>query len=62
MWSIPLHYVNICPCDWFNKEVDWPIARQGKVRWNNQTRRMLERRSLEEMPQDAERAGWEVCT
>lgn len=36
--------MNICHCDWFNKETDWPIARQGKVRGENQTKRMLGRR------------------
>ena len=24
--------VNICCCDWFNKEADWPIVRQDKAR------------------------------
>ena len=42
---IPLHCVNICHCDWFNKEADWPIVRQDKVRQENQTKRMLGRRS-----------------
>ena len=23
--------MNICHCDWFNKEADWPIAGQDKV-------------------------------
>ena len=23
-------------CDWFNKEADWPIAEQDKVRQENQ--------------------------
>ena len=35
--NIPLHCVNIYLLDWFNKEVDWPIAEQDKVRWENQT-------------------------
>ena len=26
LWDIPLCCVNICPCDWFNKEADWSIA------------------------------------
>lgn len=46
-WSIPLHYVIICHCDWFNKEIDWPIARQCKVRSKNQARKMLGRESQE---------------
>ena len=29
---IPLHCVNICHCDWFNKEADWPITGQDKNR------------------------------
>ena len=28
--------MNICHCDWFNKEADCPIAAQDKVRWENQ--------------------------
>lgn len=30
--------MNICHCDWFNKETDWPIAGQDKVRRENQTK------------------------
>ena len=36
--TIPLYYVHLCHCDWFNKEADWPIARQDRVRQENQTR------------------------
>lgn len=32
MWNIPLHCVNVCHCDWFNKEADWPITGQDKVK------------------------------
>ena len=29
MRIIPLHCVNICPCDWFKKKkANWPVARQ----------------------------------
>ena len=37
LWNIPLHGAYICGCDWFNKEWDWPIAEQDKVRWKSQT-------------------------
>ena len=37
-WNIPLHHVNTCYCDWFNKEADWPIAGQDKVMQENQTK------------------------
>ena len=40
----PLHCVNIYHCDWLNKKADWPVARQDKVRRENQTTRMLGRR------------------
>lgn len=30
----------LCHCDWLNKEDNWPIARQGKVRQENQTKRV----------------------
>ena len=55
MWNFPVHCVNICCCDWFNKEADWPIAGQDKVRcvWGGGgTRlRLLERRNeAEESP------------
>ena len=29
--------MNICHCDWFNKEVDWPIAGQDIIRWKSHT-------------------------
>ena len=32
----PVHCENYT--DWFNKEVDWPIAGQDKVRHENQTK------------------------
>ena len=31
--------LNICRCDWFNKEAGWPIAGQVEVRWDWQTKR-----------------------
>lgn len=37
LWNIPLHHVNICHCVRFNKEADWPITEQGKVRWESQS-------------------------
>ena len=30
--------MNICHCDWFNKEAGWPVAGQDKIRWENQTK------------------------
>ena len=36
----------MCHCDWVDK-VDWPIARQDKVRRENQTKKMLGRRGAE---------------
>ena len=38
LWNNPLYCVNICCCDWFNKEADWSIAGQDKVRRENQTK------------------------
>lgn len=35
-WNMPLYGVNICWCDWFSKEVDWPMVEQDKVRRENQ--------------------------
>lgn len=35
MWNILFHCVSACYCDWFNKEADWPIDRQAKVRWED---------------------------
>ena len=37
--NLVLHWI-LCKlhCDWFNKEADWPIAGQDKVRWENQTK------------------------
>ena len=32
VWNSPLHCVNICRCDWFKKESEWPIDGQDKVR------------------------------
>ena len=32
-----LYTVKICHCDWLNKETDWPIAEQNKVRQESQT-------------------------
>ena len=30
LWNIPLHCVNICHCEWFNKEADWQSL--GRIR------------------------------
>lgn len=30
--------MNICCCGWVTTEADWPIVRQGEVRWENQTK------------------------
>lgn len=38
LWNISLYCVTICHCDWVNKEAHWPIARQAKVRRENQTK------------------------
>lgn len=38
LWNCPsVHSVNKCPYDWFNKQADWPVAEQDKVRWESQT-------------------------
>ena len=29
--------MKICPCDWFNKQADWPIGEQNKDRQESQT-------------------------
>ena len=29
--------MNICHCDWFNKEADWSMAEQDMVRQESQT-------------------------
>ena len=29
--------MKICHCDWFNKEADWSIDEEGKVRQKSQT-------------------------
>lgn len=34
---IPSNAVNVCHCEWFNKQADWPIAEQNEVRQRNQT-------------------------
>lgn len=47
LWNIPFYCVNACHCDWFNKQADWPIAKWDKVRWENQTKKALERRREE---------------
>ena len=46
--------MNICLCDWFNKETDWPIAGLVQVRQDWQTiertmKRSWSLRSLEKM-------------
>ena len=30
--------MNICCCDWFNKEADWSVAQQDKVKRETQTK------------------------
>ena len=32
-----MYTVKICHYDWFNKQADWPIAEQDKVRRESQT-------------------------
>lgn len=34
---IPSYAVKVCHCEWFNKQADWLIAEQSKVRQRNQT-------------------------
>lgn len=29
--------MNVCCCDWFNREADWLIAGQNKMMWESQT-------------------------
>lgn len=40
MWNIPLYCVNIYHCVWFNKETDWLVAGQDKVRERAKDRRL----------------------
>ena len=47
LWNNPVYAVQICHCDWFNKEADWPIGKQDKVRQKSQTTRMLGGRRVE---------------
>ena len=47
--------MNICPCDWFNKEADWHIAGQDKVGGRAKQRMMGRRAESEESQADAER-------
>lgn len=38
LWNNPsAHRVGICHYDWFNKQAEWPIAEQDKVRQDSQT-------------------------
>ena len=38
LWHSPsVHCVNICCYDWFNKQTDWPVDEQDKVRQEGQT-------------------------
>ena len=45
--NILLHCMNICNCNWFNKEVDWSTAEHNKFRQENQTRKILGERRTE---------------
>ena len=47
--------MSICCCDWFNKEADWPIARQDKARQKRILGRRRRRVESEESRADAER-------
>lgn len=38
LWTIPLHCVTICYCDWFSKEVDRSKTWQDRVRQENWTK------------------------
>lgn len=33
--------MNVCCCDWFKKEADWPKAGQEEIVWETQTKRTL---------------------
>lgn len=46
MWNIPLYYVNICCCNWFNKEADRPIVGQDEVMQENYTK-VTEKKKVE---------------
>ena len=37
--------MNICHCDWFNKEADWPIAEQNKFRLETKLKMMGRRKA-----------------
>ena len=54
--------MNICHYDWFNKQADWPIAEQDKVRWESQTENDGMRLSgVRSHQSDAEGAGDECA-
>ena len=49
--------MNICLCDWFNKEADWTIAGQDKVRQENQTEDAGRKKGgVSEVMRDSERS------
>ena len=60
MWN-PLHCTNICLCDWLDKEADWPIAEQDKVR-RRAKQKILGRRSQKNSEQTQRETRWACHT
>lgn len=60
MWNIPFYCVNVRCCDWCNKEADWPLARQSKVKRENQMR-ILGSRRVEPEESPARWKGSSTC-
>ena len=49
--------MNICHCDWFSKEADWPTAGQVEVRQDLQAKRVHKEKQVgfSELQGDAEK-------
>lgn len=56
-----MYPVKICCCDWFNKDADWPVAGQNKVRWENQTKDTRKKRGgVTGVQRDAKRSKMSI--
>lgn len=57
-----VHCEDLCCCDWFNKEADWPIVEQDKVRWEGQTENAWRKKGRVSSQQKTQgEAGWACC-
>lgn len=55
--------MNICHCDWLNKEDDWSIVKQDKVRRESQTEDAGKEKGGVWSPKQIQReAKWSCCT